>query len=260
MAGAPRPSSADRRQGIGHGSFAWAAEGGGLPRQRALDAGVLTPHQPHTHPLSGRVQPGDHRLSADGMHRHSRPLRPLTEALARRFPHRLGAKPPPEDTSINPVCLCNDSMGESHGHRLPDPDWLEEGIRRVHLDRPTLDRQRQGAQRGEFTAGVGISPAPLARHAVPPWRWLEAVEQQQTPRRWLHHLGGDTPPGQPLTPRHGRMAANVRAHRLERTCRRRLVLGRCGGCTAGTPRPSSADRRRRPATTLAPGFRQEEML
>ena len=260
LASAPRPSSADRRQEIGHGSFAWAAEGGGLPRQRALDAGVLTPHQPHTHPLSGRVQPGDHRLLADGMHRHSRPLRPLTEALIRRFPHRLGAKPPHKDTSVNPVRLRNDARREPRGHRRPDPDGLEAGIRRVHLDRPTLERWRQGAPPSEFTAGVGVSPAPLARHATSPWRGLEAVDPPQTPRRWLHPPGGDMPPGQPLTSRHGRMAAKVRAHRLERTYRRRLALGRGGGGTAGTPRPSSADRRRRPATTRAPGCWQEEIL
>jgi hypothetical protein len=64
-AGAPRPSSDDRRQGTCHGGCAWAPAGGGLLWQSALDAWVLTPHQQHAHPLSGSFQPGDHRLSAD---------------------------------------------------------------------------------------------------------------------------------------------------------------------------------------------------
>lgn len=132
MAGAPRPSSADRRQGTCHGGFAWAAEGGGLPPQRALETGVLTPHQPHAHPRSESVPPGDHRLAADGVHRHSRPLRPLSEALTRRCPHQLGAKPPPEDTRVNPVHLRKDARREPPWHRRPDPHWLEEGMSGVN--------------------------------------------------------------------------------------------------------------------------------
>ena len=258
---APRPSSADRHQGTCHSSFAWAAEGGGPPPQRALETGVLTPHQPHAHPLSGSVQPGDHRFAADGVHRHSRPLRPLAEALTPRFPQWVGGvKPPHEDTRVNPVRLRQDACREPLGHRRPAPDGRETGMRGVRLDRPTRDRQRQGAQQGECTAGVGVSPAPLARHAAPPWRWLEAVDQPQTLRRWLHHPGGDTPPGQRLTPRHGRSAASARAHRLERTQQRRLAAERGGGRTAGTPRLSSTDRRQRPATPRALGRRQEETL
>ena len=185
-------------------------------------------------------------------------LRPPTDALTRRCPHRLGAKPPPEDTRINPVRLRQDACCESLGYRRLAPDGLGKGMRGGRLDRPTRDRPRQGAQGGGFTAGVGVSPTPLARHAVPPWWWLEAVDQPQTPPLWLADPGGDTPPSQRLTPRHGRMAAAACPQRLERTRLRRLAAGRRGGCTAGTPPPSSTDRHQWPATPRALGRRQEE--
>lgn len=255
---APRPSSADQYQGTCHGHFAWAADGGGLPRQSALDAGVLTPHQPHAHPHSGRFQLGDHRLSADSVHRHRRHLRPLAEALTRRSSQQVGAQPPHEDTRVNPVGLRKDARREPHCHRLPDPDWLQRGIRRVHLDSPTLDCRRPGAQRVKSAAVGMVSPDQLARHAAPPWRWLEAVEPPPTLRHWLPDPDGDTPPGQRLTPRHGRRAASARAQRLERTHQRRLAAGRGGGRAVATSWPSSADRHRRPTTTRALRFWQEE--
>lgn len=255
---APRPSSADQYQGTCHGHFAWAADEGGLPRHRALETGVLTPHQPHAYPLSERVQPGDHCLSADGVHRHRRHLRPLAEALTQRSPQPVGAQPPHEDTSVNPVGLRKDARREPHCHLLPNPDWLQRGIRRVHLDYPTLDCRRPGAQRVKPAAVGVVSPDQLAPHAAPPWRWLEVVEPQQTRRHWLPDPDGDTPPGQRLTPRHGRRAASARAQRLERTHQRRLAAGRGGGRAVATSWPSSADRRWRPTTTRALGFWQEE--
>ena len=72
---APWPSSADPHQGSCYGRCAWTADDGGLPRYSDLEIGMLTPPQPHAYPLSGHVHPGDHRLSANGVHRHSQPLR-----------------------------------------------------------------------------------------------------------------------------------------------------------------------------------------
>jgi hypothetical protein len=128
-AGLSRPSSDERCRGACHGSFAWAPDGGGLLRQRALDAWVPTPHPRHPHPRSGGSQPGDHRLSADGVHRHVRHLRPLAEALTRRFPQLLDAKQPHADPRVNPGGLLKDSLGEPPWNLLPDPESLEEGIR-----------------------------------------------------------------------------------------------------------------------------------
>jgi hypothetical protein len=255
---APRPLSTDQHQGTCHGHFAWAADEGGLPRHRGLESGVLTPHQLHAYPLSGRVQRGHHRLSADGVHRHSQPLRPLAEALTPCFPQRVGVKPPPEDTCVNPVRRRQVARCELLGPRRLAPDGLGKGMRGARLDRPTLERQCQGAPRGGFTTGVGVSPTPLARHAVPPRWWLEAVDPPQTPPLWLADPGGVTPSSQWLTPRHGRRAAAARPHRLERTRRRRLAPGRRDGGTARTPRPSSADRCQGPAPTLAPRVQKEE--
>jgi hypothetical protein len=47
--------------------------------------------------------------------------------------------------------------------RLPDHEFLDEGINGARLDRPALDRLRDGAQRGEFDAVVVLSPDRLAR-------------------------------------------------------------------------------------------------
>jgi hypothetical protein len=230
---APRPSSTDPCQGTCHGGGAWAAEGGGLPRQRAREAQGLTPHPPPAHPLSGSCQPGAHRLAADGVPRHSRHFRPLTKALTRRCPHRLAAKRPPEDPRVNPVDRRQDARREPHEHRLPDPDWRVVGMRGVPLDRPTPDRWYPGTPRGEFVAVV-VMPALLACRAVPPWQWLEGIAPPQTRWRWLPDARGDTSLGTPLLPRPGRMATSARA------------------------RPSSADRCRGPALTLAPRVQQEE--
>jgi hypothetical protein len=171
-AAAPRPSSEERCRGSCHGGFAWAPEGGVLLRQRALNDGVPTPHPRHAHPLSGSFQPGDHRFAAAGLHRHSRHLRRLAEALPRRFPHLLGAKQSPANTRGNPVGLRKDAVGEPPWNRLPGPEFREEGIREGHLDRPRRKRRRDGMQGGELTTVRVVSPDRLARHSAPPWRLL----------------------------------------------------------------------------------------
>lgn len=141
---APRPSSDERCRGSCHGGFARAPEGGGLLRQRALDAGAPTPHPRRAHPLSGSFHPGDQRLSAAGGYRHGRHVRRLAEALTRRFPQRLATRQPPADTRGNPVGLRKDALGEPPWNRLPDPASRAEVIRGVRLERTHRRRLPQG--------------------------------------------------------------------------------------------------------------------
>jgi hypothetical protein len=236
-----------------------------------LDVRVSTPHpqrHPHPHPTRIRRQgyhhPDDRRLLHRSPCAEHGACTPASGSVTGGYGRggssvcRTAGAPRPLSAGINPLCLRNDSRGESHQHRRPAPNGLAERRRGGHLDRPTLERWRQDAPPGEFTAGVGVSPAPLARHAATPWRWLEAVDPQQTLQRWPHHPGGDTPPGQRLTPWPGRRAASAGAQHLERTRRRRLAAGQRGGGIAATPRPSSTDRHQRPATPCALGRRQEE--
>jgi site-specific DNA recombinase len=69
-----------------------------------------------------------------------------------------------EDTIASQVRLLKEYIREQHWHLLPNHEFLDEGISGVRLDRPALDRLRDGAQRGEFDAVVVVSPDRLARN------------------------------------------------------------------------------------------------
>ena len=56
--------------------------------------------------------------------------------------------------------LLKDYIREQHWHLLPHHEFLDEGIRGARLDRPALDRLRDGAQRGEF-GGIARSLIPF---------------------------------------------------------------------------------------------------
>src|SRR5262245_44293263 len=58
---------------------------------------------------------------------------------------------------------------------LPDHEFLDEGISGARLDRPALDRLRDGAQRGEFDAVVVLSPDRLAREYAHQWLLIEEL-------------------------------------------------------------------------------------
>jgi site-specific DNA recombinase len=96
------------------------------------------------------------------------------------------------------------------------------------LDRPALDRLRDGAQRGEFDAVVVLSPDRLARNYAPQWLLIEGFEKLQGQWSFLQTPFGDTPQGKLLTQRHGMMAEYERAPLHERTRRGRLEKARRG--------------------------------
>jgi len=159
---------------------------GGVPEGRGGQASPIEPPRRYAPPLliqGGESIPTHARLSGIVFARNH--LRPWAEALTPCFPPRVGVKPPSEDTGVNPVRLRPAARGESLRPRRLAPAGLGKGMRRGCFDHPTLDHPRQGAPAIEFTAGVRVSPTPLARHAVPP-RWgLEAVDPSPTPPRWL---------------------------------------------------------------------------
>jgi len=96
------------------------------------------------------------------------------------------------------------------------------------LDRPALDRLRDGAQRGEFEAVVVLAPDRLARNYAHQWLLIEEFEKLQGPWIFLQNPFGDTPQGKLLTQRQGLRAEYERAQIHERTRRGRLEKARRG--------------------------------
>ena len=111
---------------------------------------------------------------------------------------------------------------------LPTHEYREEGVSGTRLDRPALDRLRDGAQRGEFDAVVVLSPDRLARNYAPQWLLIEEFEKLQGQGIFLQNPFGDTPQGKLLTQRQGMMAEYERAQIHERTRRGRLEKARRG--------------------------------
>lgn len=133
-----------------------------------------------------------------------------------------------EDTIASQVRLLKDYIHEQHWHLLPHHEFLDEGISGARLDRPALDRLRDGAQRGEFDAVVVVSPDRLARNYAHQWLLIEEFEKQHTPLIFLQNPFGDTPQGKLLTQLQGMIAEYERAQILERTRRGRLEKARRG--------------------------------
>jgi site-specific DNA recombinase len=111
---------------------------------------------------------------------------------------------------------------------LPDHECLDEGISGARLDRPALDRLRDGAQRGAFDAVVVLSPDRLARDYAHQWFLIEACTKLHMHMIFLHNPFGDTPQGKRLTQLQGMIAEYERAQILERTRRGRLEKARRG--------------------------------
>ena len=133
-----------------------------------------------------------------------------------------------EGTIASQVHLLKDYIREQDWHLLPHHEFLDEGISGARLDRPALDRLRDGAQRGEFDAVVVVSPDRLARNYAHQWLLIEEFEKQHTPLIFLQNPFGDTPQGKLLTQLQGMMAEYERAQILERTRRGRLEKARRG--------------------------------
>jgi site-specific DNA recombinase len=113
---------------------------------------------------------------------------------------------------------------------LPAHESLDEGISGARLDRPALDRLRDGAQRGAFDAVVVLSPDRLARNYAHQWLLIEEFTTLHMHMIFLQNPCGDTPQGTLLPQMQGVIAAYERAQMLERTRRGRLEKARRGEC------------------------------
>src|SRR3954454_5609279 len=111
---------------------------------------------------------------------------------------------------------------------LPMHEYIDEGVSGARLDRPALDRLRDGAHRGEFDAVVVLAPDRLARNYAHQWLLIEELEKLQVQWIFLQNPFGDTPQGKLLTQMQGMMAEYERAQIHERTRRGRLEKARRG--------------------------------
>jgi site-specific DNA recombinase len=133
-----------------------------------------------------------------------------------------------EGTIASQVRLLHHYIHQQGWSLLPDHEFLDEGISGARLDRPALDRLRDGAQRGEFDAVVVLSPDRLAREYAHQWLLIEELTKLHIQMIFLHNPFGDTPQGKLLTQMQGMMAEYERAQILERTRRGRLEKARRG--------------------------------
>src|SRR5215813_5788753 len=124
------------------------------------------------------------------------------------------------------------TTASGHGRRHRDHAGLPQTFLRLRLegrlDRPALDRLRDGAQRGEFDAVVVLSPDRLAREYAHQWLLIEEFTKLHIHMIFLHNPFGDTPQGKLLTQMQGMIAEDERAQILERTRRGRLEKARRG--------------------------------
>ena len=111
---------------------------------------------------------------------------------------------------------------------LPEHEYVDNGISGARLDRPALDRLRDGAQRGEFDALVLLSPDRLARNYAHQWLLIEEFEKLNLALVFLQNPFGNTPQGKLLTQMQGMIAEYERAQIVERTRRGRLEKARKG--------------------------------
>lgn len=106
--------------------------------------------------------------------------------------------------------------------------YCDEGISGARLDRPSLDRLRDCAQRGEFDAVVILAPDRLARNYAHQFLLIEELEKSQVKVIFLENPLGDSPQGRLLTQMQGMMAEYERAAIIERTRRGRIEKTRKG--------------------------------
>jgi site-specific DNA recombinase len=158
---------------------------------------------------------------------------PMQVALSARVstPHQ-----PQEGTITSQVRSLTHDIHQQGWSLLAAHEYLDEGISGARLDRPALDRLRDGAQRGEFEAVVVLSPDRLARHDAHQWLLIEAFTTLHTPVIFLQNPFGDTPQGKLLTQMQGMIAEYERAQMLERTRRGRLEKARRGEFIPGAYR------------------------
>jgi site-specific DNA recombinase len=133
-----------------------------------------------------------------------------------------------EGTIASQGQVLTDDIPQQEWSLLPAHPSLDDGVSGTRLDRPGLDRLRDGAQRGEFEAVVVLSPDRFARNSAHQWLRSEECEKGPRPRVFLQNPCGDTPQGNLLTHMQGMLAAYARAQIRERTRRGRLEKARRG--------------------------------
>lgn len=133
-----------------------------------------------------------------------------------------------EGTIASQVQVLTDYIHQQEWSLLPEHAYLDDGVSGTRLDRPGLDRLRDGAQRGEFDAVVVLSPDRFARNYAHQWLLIEEFNKVHIQLVFLQNPFGDTPQGKLLTQMQGMIAEYERAQILERTRRGRLEKARRG--------------------------------
>lgn len=106
--------------------------------------------------------------------------------------------------------------------------YSDDGISGARLDRPALDRLRDGAKRGEIDGVVMLSPDRLARNYAHQWLLIEEFEKSNVRVIFLENPFGDSPQGKLLVQMQGMIAEYERAAIAERTRRGRMEKARKG--------------------------------
>lgn len=124
----------------------------------------------------------------------------------------------------------------SHGYRvLPEHIFVDNGVSGTRLDRPALDRLRDGARLGEFEAVLILDPDRLARSYPHQWFLVEELQKVNCPLIFLQNPLGDSPQGKLLAQVQGIIAEYERAQILERTRRGKLEKARRGDYLSWAP-------------------------
>jgi len=133
-----------------------------------------------------------------------------------------------EGTIASQVQLLKQYAQQQNWDLLPEHEFLDEGVSGARLDRPALDRLRNGARRGEFDAVVVLSPDRLARNYAHQWLLVEEFTKLNTRLIFLQNPFGDTPQGKLLTQMQGMIAEYERAQITERMRRGKMEKAQRG--------------------------------
>ena len=117
----------------------------------------------------------------------------------------------------------------THGHQIvSEGEFLDDGVSGARLDRPALDRLRDGARAGNFEAVLVLSPDRLSRKYAYQVLILEELERFGVRVVFLEQPPLDDPSGRLLVQIQGAVAEYERAKIAERNRRGRLYRLRQG--------------------------------
>src|SRR5262249_57787137 len=120
-----------------------------------------------------------------------------------------------EGTIASQVQILKQHIQQQGWSLLPEHEFLDDGVSGARLDRPALDRLRDGAQRGEFDAVVVLAPDRLARHYPHQWMLVEEFAKLHTQLIFLQNPFRDTPQRKLFTQMQGTIAQYQRAYILD---------------------------------------------